>query len=122
MLYLVRFLLKPQNLGTEIGRKDPRDVEVLGDEAEARLRVVARGGVLDVEVVVLLVHEVPDLLQEHDGVRDLARVLAELHEAGEEVLVVRDVEVAGEDEVARHPVALARHGVAAFDAVLAVRA
>mmetsp|Transcript_82619 Transcript_82619/g.212836 ORF Transcript_82619/g.212836 Transcript_82619/m.212836 type:complete len:472 (+) Transcript_82619:3604-5019(+) len=100
--------------------QDARDVQVLRDETEAGLRVVARGRVLDVEVIVLLVDEVPHLLQQHDGVGDLARVLAELHQAREEVLVVRDVEVPREDQVPRHPVALTRDGVAPVDAVLAV--
>mmetsp|Transcript_56464 Transcript_56464/g.148477 ORF Transcript_56464/g.148477 Transcript_56464/m.148477 type:complete len:433 (+) Transcript_56464:3761-5059(+) len=48
--------------------QDPRHVDVLGDVAEARARGLARGRVLDVEVVVLLVHEVADLLQERDRV------------------------------------------------------
>mmetsp|Transcript_63384 Transcript_63384/g.166022 ORF Transcript_63384/g.166022 Transcript_63384/m.166022 type:complete len:212 (-) Transcript_63384:15-650(-) len=49
-------------------------------------------------------------------------MLTELHEAGEQVLVVGDVEVPREDEVPCHPVALAHNGVAAVEAVLTVRA
>mmetsp|Transcript_41702 Transcript_41702/g.75433 ORF Transcript_41702/g.75433 Transcript_41702/m.75433 type:complete len:202 (-) Transcript_41702:336-941(-) len=97
------------------------DVDVLTNQAKACLRTVSRGGVLDVKVIVFLVHKVSDLFEQHNSIRKLSRMLAKLDETGEKILVVCDVEVAGQNEIPRHPVALARHGVAAVDTVLAVR-
>lgn len=48
-------------------------------------------------------------------------MLPNLHEAGEEILVVGDVEVPCQEEVPRHPVALPHDRVAPVDAVVAVR-
>mmetsp|Transcript_85350 Transcript_85350/g.238220 ORF Transcript_85350/g.238220 Transcript_85350/m.238220 type:complete len:572 (-) Transcript_85350:18-1733(-) len=102
--------------------EDPRHVQILGDEAEARLRVVPGGRILDEEIVVFLVHEVPDFLEQHDRVGKLTRVLSDLDKRAKQVLVVRDIEVPCEDEIPRHPIALPGDGMATVNAVLTVGA
>ena len=79
--------------------EDPCDVDVLRDETEASLRTVTCCWILDVEVIVLFVHEVPNLLQKGDCVRKLPGMLAELHQTAEQVFVVGDVEIASQDEI-----------------------
>mmetsp|Transcript_42414 Transcript_42414/g.128185 ORF Transcript_42414/g.128185 Transcript_42414/m.128185 type:complete len:271 (+) Transcript_42414:3977-4789(+) len=100
----------------------PPDVELFGDEAETRLRIMARRRMLREEVVVFLVEEVSNLLKQHDGVGQLPRVLPELDQAGEQVLVVGDVEVPRQDQIPGHPIALPHDRVAPVQAVLAVGA
>mmetsp|Transcript_47755 Transcript_47755/g.139256 ORF Transcript_47755/g.139256 Transcript_47755/m.139256 type:complete len:699 (+) Transcript_47755:2968-5064(+) len=102
--------------------QDSRHIDVLRDQAEASPRRLPGSRVLHVQVVILLINEVPDLLQQRYSVGKLAGVLADLDQTCEQILVVGDVKIAGQQQAPRQPIALSEHRVAAVDAVIAVRA
>jgi hypothetical protein len=75
-----------------------------------------------IEAVVLAIEEMPDLLHHRGGVAARHGMLAVPDEFLEEVLGVGQVEVPGEDEGARRPVAVSGAGVATAGGVVPGRA
>ena len=74
------------------------------------------------QLLIGLIHEVPNLFEHRDGVGFLLGVLANLDQHVKQLVHVREVEVAGDHEVAGAPVVLPQERVAVLDIVLAKRA
>ena len=100
-------------------RKDFLEVDMAGQQVGDFLFGISLVLEVAVFVVVLPVEEVSDAFQNRHRVGLGGRVLTQFDEFLIEFVDVRQVEVAGYHEAARHPVVLARDGVYVFDVVLA---
>lgn len=103
-------------------RDDLFQVDMLGQQVGNLLLGVSLIFEIAVFVVVLAVEEMSDAFEDRHGVGRRRRVLSQFDQAPEQLVDVRQVEIAGQYQTARHPVVLARDGMHVLDVVLAERA
>ena len=99
-------------------RENLLDVDVTGQQVGDFLFGISFVFEISVLVVVFPVEEMSDTLQNRHRIGPGGRILPQLDEFAVQLVDIRQVEIAGHDEAAGHPVVLARNRMDVFDVVL----